>query len=55
MSVKLPNIENALIAPEKIRDYLLSDSYPIGRYKAAVFRTPGYESSAWQTMQRDIG
>jgi len=33
---------------------LLSDSHLIGRYKAAVFRTLGYESSAWQTMQRDI-
>ena len=50
----LPNIKKARIAPEKIRDYLLSDSHPIGRYKAAVFHSLGYAASAWQTMQRDI-
>jgi len=33
---------------------MLSESHPIGRYKAAVFRSLGYESSAWQIMRRDI-
>ena len=35
----LPNIDKAVIEPEKLRDYLLSKSHPIGRFKAEFFRS----------------
>ena len=52
--MQLPNIENAQIAPEKVRDYLLSDSHPIGRYKATVFKSLGYSSDRWETLREDL-
>jgi len=30
----LPNPERAFVAPNKVRDYLLSPSHPVGRFKA---------------------
>jgi len=35
--MKLPNRERAILPRERIRDYLLSDSHPDGRHKAAFF------------------
>lgn len=45
-SMALPNAELACIEPEKIRDYLLSPTHPIGRFKAMVFTTAlGYNQA----------
>jgi hypothetical protein len=33
-AMKLPNAERAEAPPEKLRDYLLSPSHPVGRFKA---------------------
>lgn len=52
--MNLPNVEAAIIPPEKIRDYLLSPTHPIGRYKAAYFRAQGYEQDSWETLAEDI-
>jgi len=52
--VRLPKPENALLPPEKVRDYLLSESHPIGRYKSAVFRSLGYEARIWQVLAEDL-
>lgn len=52
--MKLPNSEAAAIAPEKLRDYLLSETHPIGRYKAAFFRHCGYGSDEWEILANDI-
>jgi hypothetical protein len=43
----------SLIAPEKLRDYLLSPVHPIGRYKALFFRTLGYDQTSWQQLETD--
>ena len=40
--MRVPNPERAVIAETKLRDYLLSDSHPVGRYKAAFFKAAGY-------------
>lgn len=50
----LPNSSKAVIAPEKLRDYLLSQTHPIGRYKALFFRTLGYEQSNWQQLESQL-
>jgi hypothetical protein len=47
-------VDEALIEPAKVRDYLLSDSHPIGRFKAAFFRSMGYSSAEWQLLERDL-
>jgi len=41
----------AIIAPEKLRDYILSTAHPIGRYKSAFFRSLGYTQVHWQQLE----
>ena len=52
--MKLPNAEKAVISPEKLRDYLLSLSHPIGRFKAVFFKKLGYSSENWKLLERDL-
>lgn len=44
----------ALISREKVTGYLLSDSHPVGRYKAAFFKRLGYSADAPEIFERDI-
>lgn len=52
--MRLPNAERAIVDPSKIRDYLLSASHPIGRFKAVFFRSLGYQSNAWEGLAHDL-
>jgi len=52
--MKLPKAENAIIPPEKLRDYVLSFEHPIGRLKAAFFSSLGYNKEEWKTLERDL-
>ena len=46
---------NAVVIPaEKLRNYLLSPTHPIGRYKATFFRMLGYDPSNWQVLDADL-
>jgi len=49
--LKIPNGDAAIIPIEKIRDYLLSPTHPVGRYKAAVFRQLGFEQSQHERFE----
>jgi hypothetical protein len=42
LSKPIPNMDQAVIPMAKITDYLLSDTHPIGRSKAAFFRGCGF-------------
>ena len=44
----------AILPPEKIRDYLLSSSHPIGRYKSIFFKSLGYTQDGWEVLERDL-
>jgi hypothetical protein len=44
--VKDPDWEKAEIDPAKIRDYLLSLTHPVGRFKAPFFAALGYTSKS---------
>jgi hypothetical protein len=44
----------AVISPEKLRDYLLSPTHTIGRYKSTFFRSLGYAPDQWQALQGDL-
>ncbi|PIV85321.1 MAG: adhesin [Nitrospirae bacterium CG17_big_fil_post_rev_8_21_14_2_50_50_9] len=50
----LPNHENAYVDSAKIRNYVLSASHPIGRFKAAYFRGLGYTHEKWKQFEDDI-
>jgi hypothetical protein len=49
---RIPNAENAIVDAEKIRDYILSFSHPIGRFKAAIFNKLGYSAENWEVFER---
>ena len=52
--MKLPNADRAVVAPEKVRDYLLSPTHPVGRLKAAFFVVLGYSQEDWSQLQRHL-
>lgn len=52
--MKLPSADRAVVDPRKVREYLLSDSHPIGRSKAAFFRALGYSQMAWKRLAADL-
>ena len=50
----LPHSEHALVPPDKVRDYLLSPSHPVGRFKATVFVALGYSQENWEVLRDDL-
>lgn len=43
--MKLPNSDKAIIPKEKLIDYLLSETHPVGSSKAKFFRGLGYNQT----------
>ena len=52
--MRIPNADRALIAKEKLFDYLLSSAHPVGRFKARFFARLGYKSDTWQRLEADL-
>lgn len=52
--MRLPGAERAVVDPSKVRDYLLSDAHPVGRFKAAFFIAIGYSAVAWEALAADL-
>jgi hypothetical protein len=52
--LSLPNSDRAVIDIAKVRDYLLSEAHPVGRFKAAFFVTLGYSSDHWELLRDDL-
>lgn len=50
----LPNALHAVVEPSKVRDYLLSSSHPIGRFKSIVFLALGYTQGEWERLRDDL-
>ena len=48
--MKLPAADRAQIDAAKVRDYLLSPSHPVGRFKAAFFTSIGFRQSDWRSL-----
>ncbi|OFW13205.1 MAG: hypothetical protein A3F70_16975 [Acidobacteria bacterium RIFCSPLOWO2_12_FULL_67_14] len=46
----VPNAERARIDRAKLRDYLLSTTHPIGRFKARFFLSLGFASERWEEL-----
>jgi hypothetical protein len=43
-----------MIDERKLREYLLSESHPIGRFKATFFRALGYSPALWPRLEQDL-
>jgi hypothetical protein len=52
--MKLPNGEKASIDERKVREYLLSASHPVGRFKARFFASIGFGQENWQALTEAI-
>jgi hypothetical protein len=52
--MQIPNGSSAYIPVEKLRDYILSQAHPIGRFKFAFFRSLGYEPDDFERLATDI-
>ncbi len=50
----LPGADRAVVEPRKIRDYLLSTSHPVGRFKASFFASLGYTQDTWGVLAADL-
>ena len=46
--MKLPNGEQAIIDERKVREYLLSPSHPVGRFKLKFFAGIGFGPESWR-------
>ena len=47
----LPNAKESVVESGKIRDYLLSPSHPVGRFKSVVFTALGYTQEEWHILR----
>jgi len=52
--MKIPNAEQAVIEVAKIREYLLSPTHSVGRFKAAFFSGLGYSIRDWRRLENDL-
>ena len=50
----LPNADLAEIDPQKLHGYLLSETHPVGRFKARFFAALGYAAERWQELEADL-
>ncbi len=52
--MKIPNGDKAVIAPEKLRDYLLNPAHRRGGSKAHLLVSLGYSADDWQRLEADL-
>ncbi len=52
--MKLPNAAQAIIAEEKLTDYLLNVNRRRGRAKAKLLYSLGYDVQSWQRLESDL-
>jgi PAS domain-containing protein len=50
----LPEVDKAIIEERKLREYLLSPTHSIGRFKAAFFAQLGYTQEDWLRLEEDL-
>ncbi|MCG3180707.1 MAG: hypothetical protein BIFFINMI_03070 [Phycisphaerae bacterium] len=48
--MNLPGLVKAVVTRDKIADYLLSDTHPVGRHKARWFLGFGFSPSRWERL-----
>ena len=53
-ALRLPNHRDAEVRQQKVKDYLLSPTHPIGKAKAVWFRALGYSQDDWTYLRDDL-
>jgi uncharacterized protein DUF6883 len=49
--VRLPNVDHAVVEDAKVRDYLLSPTHPVGRFKSVFFVALGFHVDQWELLR----
>ena len=49
--MRIPNADRAVVEDAKVRDYLLSPTHPVGRFKAAFFVAVGFSAEQWELLR----
>jgi hypothetical protein len=52
--MRLPGGAAAIVEPAKVREYLLSTSHVVGRFKARFFSEIGYAAADWERLSSDL-
>ena len=52
--VLLPNAEHAIIERVKLKDYVLSFSHPVGRFKARFFAGLDFSADRWDVLEQAL-
>jgi hypothetical protein len=52
--MRIPNADKAIIAPEKLRDYLLNPAHRRGATKARLLLACGYRADAYTVLEADL-
>lgn len=52
--MKLPNSDKAIVPKEKLTDYLLSETHPVGSSKAKFFRGLGYKETNVEKLAKSL-
>lgn len=52
--MRLPNSDRAVVADAKVRDYLLSQSHPVGRFKSSFFVALGFTVANWKDLREAL-
>lgn len=50
----MPGAERAVLAPAKVREYLLSREHPLGSAKARFFATLGFHEGNWTALRDEL-
>ena len=50
----LPHHDDAFISEDKLIGYLLSETHPVGRFKARFFNAVGYDSAEAQILEQAL-
>jgi hypothetical protein len=49
--VSLPNVDIVVVEDSKVRDYLLSPTHPVGRFKSVFFFALGFSPDRWEALR----
>jgi hypothetical protein len=52
--MRLPDADNAHVPREKLTGYLLSETHPVGRFKAHVFRSVGFDDTNVDLLEQGL-
>ena len=52
--MKLPNADRVRIDDRKVRGYLLSKTHPVGRFKARVFSSVGFDETTLDAFVAEL-